>query len=194
MNTLLFFASFKLRNEINIHGFVAVAYILKCFGQGNINTSYPHAVRLHSKANHTSPAIQSIIPLFIMKFSLGPTHLRTLVLFSVIPYLSAQTLSLPLSHSTTCDQQCQKNVQLGVTFEQDSHAHTPLDDFYSIPATFTPSMKPSTLLRVEAHTSLINYTVPGGLTMSRIMYSTYRIASSTVNFSSWATRYSLHEE
>jgi pimeloyl-ACP methyl ester carboxylesterase len=120
-----------------------------------------------------------------MKLSLYPVYLGSLTFSSVIPCIFAQDSSLPLSLSTTCDKKCQQSVQLGVTFEQDSHAHTPLDDFYSIPATFKPSMEPGMLLRVEAHTNLINYTVPSGLTMSRIMYTSQSLNGTLVPASAY---------
>ncbi|KAF2007066.1 alpha/beta-hydrolase [Amniculicola lignicola CBS 123094] len=120
-----------------------------------------------------------------MKLSFAPIHLGSLVLFAVTPCIFAQNSPLPLSQSTTCGENCQESVQLAVAFEQDSHAHTPLDDFYSIPASFKPSMKPGTLLRVEAHTNLTNYTVPAGLTMSRIMYTSQSLNGTIVPASAY---------
>jgi pimeloyl-ACP methyl ester carboxylesterase len=102
-----------------------------------------------------------------------------------LPYTFAQSSSPPLNQSTTCNEQCQQLVQLGIAFEASSHAHTPLDEFYSIPDTFNPSMKPGTLLRVEIHTSLTNYTVPSGLTMSRIMYTSQNLNGTVVPASAY---------
>jgi pimeloyl-ACP methyl ester carboxylesterase len=98
----------------------------------------------------------------------------------LLPYTFAQTSSPLLSQSTTCNETCQQLVQLGVAFEADSHAHTPLDEFYCIPDTFNPSMEPGTLLRVETHTNLTNYTVPSSLTMSRIMYTSQNLNGTVV--------------
>lgn len=115
-----------------------------------------------------------------MKLSILPTHLGSIALLSLLPYTYAQSSSLPFGKSTTCDEQCQQLAQLGIAYERDSHAHTPLDEFYSIPDKFNPSMKPGTLLRVESHTNLANYTVPSGLTMSRIMYTSQNLNGTVV--------------
>ncbi|KAF2678352.1 alpha/beta-hydrolase [Lentithecium fluviatile CBS 122367] len=120
-----------------------------------------------------------------MKLSFAPTYLGGLALIAGTPCTVAQNSSLPLSQSTTCDETCQQNVLRGATFEQDSHAHTPLDGFYSIPASFKPSMEPGTLLRVETHTNLTNYTVPGGLTMSRIMYTSQSLNGTLIPASAY---------
>lgn len=46
-------------------------------------------------------------------------------------------------------------------------------------------MKPGTLLRVESHTDLGNYTVPSGLTMSRIMYTSQNLNGTVVPVSAF---------
>ncbi|KAJ0422514.1 Alpha/Beta hydrolase protein [Aspergillus carlsbadensis] len=87
--------------------------------------------------------------------------------------------------STTCDKDCQGLVDMGIAFERASHAHESLDDFYAIPEDFDASMKPGTLLRVEEHTDITNYTVPGGLTMSRIMYTSESLNGTIVPVSAF---------
>ena len=114
-----------------------------------------------------------------------PTHLGSIAFLSLLSYTFAQSSSLPFSQSTTCNKQCQQLAQLGIAFESGSHAHTPLDEFYSIPDKFNPSMEPGTLLRVETHTNLTNYTVPSGLTMSRIMYTSQNLNGTIVPASSF---------
>lgn len=115
-----------------------------------------------------------------MKGSIPQRILSRIALLSLIASSHAQNISQLISKSTTCDAQCQQLVQLGITFEHSSHANQPLDDFYSIPASFNSSVKPGTLLRLEAHTNLTNYTVPGGLSMSRIIYASQNLNGTVV--------------
>lgn len=74
----------------------------------------------------------------------------------------------------------------GVSWEQTQHAHTPADSFYAVPASFSQSSKPGTLLRVEQHTELANYTVPSSLTMSRILYTSLDLNGTVVPTSAYA--------
>jgi pimeloyl-ACP methyl ester carboxylesterase len=46
-------------------------------------------------------------------------------------------------------------------------------------------MEPGTLLRIESHTNLTNYTVPSGLTMSRIMYTSQSLNGTIVPVSAF---------
>jgi pimeloyl-ACP methyl ester carboxylesterase len=95
-------------------------------------------------------------------------------------HIDAQNASSPFPQSTTCGEQCQNKALLGIAFEDSQHAHTPLDDFYTIPTNFSPSMKPGVLLRVEAYTDIVNYTVPSSLTMSRIVYTSESLNGTVV--------------
>ncbi|KAH7305174.1 putative secretory lipase [Rhexocercosporidium sp. MPI-PUGE-AT-0058] len=104
-----------------------------------------------------------------MKLLIPSTLLGSISLLSSLSYTLAQSSSL--NQSTTCGVNCTLLVQAGSAFELSSHAQTPLDQFYNVPDNFSLSSKPGKLLRVEAHTDLINYTVPSGLTLSRIMYT-----------------------
>lgn len=115
-----------------------------------------------------------------MKGSIPLRSLSGIALLSLIASSHAQNISQLISESNTCDAQCQQLVQLAITFEHDSHANTPLDDFYSIPASFNSSVKPGTLLRLEPHTNLTNYTVPSGLSMSRILYASQSLNGTVV--------------
>ena len=119
-----------------------------------------------------------------MKLSVISSSLASIAL-SLLPSINAQSSLPALNQSTTCTGICQELVPLAIEFEHDSHAHTPRDDFYSIPTNFTPSMKPGTLLRVETHTNLTNYTVPSSLTMSRIIYTSESLNGTVVPVSAF---------
>jgi hypothetical protein len=60
---------------------------------------------------------------------------------------------------------------LGKAFETSQHASPDLA-WYKAPENFTSSLEPGTPLKIEDATDLTNYTVPGGLSMSRIIYTT----------------------
>lgn len=60
---------------------------------------------------------------------------------------------------------------LGKGFETSQHASPDLA-WYGTPANFTSSLEPGVPLKIEYATDLTNYTVPGGLSMSRIIYTT----------------------
>jgi pimeloyl-ACP methyl ester carboxylesterase len=82
--------------------------------------------------------------------------------------VNASTL---ISSSTTCGPQCQYLAAAAFSFETQAHATADLP-FYKVPENFSASLAPGSLLRVEHVTNLTNYTVPSGLTMSRIIYTT----------------------
>ncbi|KAL2835324.1 Alpha/Beta hydrolase protein [Aspergillus pseudoustus] len=109
-----------------------------------------------------------------------PSLLQGIVLSNLLA-LSASAQN----ESSTCDEDCQSFLEMGLSFERSSYAHPGLDAFYTIPEEFHPSMKPGTLLRVEEHTDLTNYTVPGGLTMSRIMYTSESLNGTIVPVSAF---------
>ena len=83
-------------------------------------------------------------------------------------------LALPALTASVNDSVVDAAVErgkIGAAWESQQHA----DDsfaFYKAPANFSSSLKEGTLLQVEEITSLLNYTVPSGLTMSRIIYTT----------------------
>lgn len=62
-------------------------------------------------------------------------------------------------------------AQLGLQFETSQHASPDLA-WYNTPANFSDSLQPGVPLKIEYATDLTNYTVPGGLSMSRIIYTT----------------------
>ncbi|KUJ07791.1 uncharacterized protein LY89DRAFT_765845 [Mollisia scopiformis] len=115
-----------------------------------------------------------------MKLSVIPNRLVDIAFLLVLPCVNAQASLPALNGSSTCGAECQELVPLAIAYEHSAHAHYPLDDFYSIPSNFTPSMEPGTLLSVETHTNLTNYTVPSSLTMSRIMYTSMSLNGTIV--------------
>jgi hypothetical protein len=60
---------------------------------------------------------------------------------------------------------------LGLEFETSQHASPDLA-WYETPANFSSSLEAGVCLKIEYATDLTNYTVPGGLSMSRIIYTT----------------------
>jgi hypothetical protein len=106
-------------------------------------------------------------------------HLRSIALLLLLPGAYAQSSS-SFGQSTTCNGTCPQLVEAGINFEHSAHAHTPRDGFYAIPIEFNSSLKPGVVLRVESHTELVNYTIPSGLTMSRIMYTSSSLNGTVV--------------
>ena len=76
-----------------------------------------------------------------------------------------------LNSSTTCNQQCQALARAAADYEASQHADSD-SSFYAVPANFSRKLAPGSVLTVEVATDLTNYTVPSGLTMSRILYTT----------------------
>ncbi|KAK9245496.1 Alpha/Beta hydrolase protein [Lipomyces tetrasporus] len=89
-----------------------------------------------------------------------------IALAGLIVFSAAQITS-----STTCGEKCQTRVLAAASFEAGQHAATDFS-FYAIPSNFSKDLPPGTVLQVEDATDLSNYTVPSGLTMSRIIYTT----------------------
>ncbi|KAK6439289.1 hypothetical protein LTR95_004507 [Oleoguttula sp. CCFEE 5521] len=73
--------------------------------------------------------------------------------------------------SSTCDTACQAGAEAAAQWEQDQRASTG-SAFYDVPSNFSTRLSPGVLLKIEVATDLANYTVPSGLSMSRIMYTT----------------------
>ncbi|KAJ9615916.1 hypothetical protein H2200_001993 [Cladophialophora chaetospira] len=76
-----------------------------------------------------------------------------------------------ISSSTTCGQQCQTLATTASSWEAEQHASTDFD-FYTVPSNFSSTLPAGSLLQVERVTNLSTYSVPSGLTMSRIIYTT----------------------
>jgi pimeloyl-ACP methyl ester carboxylesterase len=120
--------------------------------------------------------MKSLFPLSIQGISIA---------IALCSFLATSASAQSSSTSTACDKDCQDLVDTGLAFERSSRAHEGVDDFYTIPDEFDPSMEPGTLLRVEEHTDITNYTVPSGLTMSRIMYTSESLNGTVVPVSAF---------
>ncbi|KAL9619411.1 MAG: hypothetical protein Q9160_006006 [Pyrenula sp. 1 TL-2023] len=92
------------------------------------------------------------------------------LLFSgFLPATRAQNLDLSFAENHSCNERCQKLVNVGTSWEATQHVSIN-DPFYS-PTGILPA-QPGQLIDVEEVTNLTNYTVPSGLTMSRFTYTT----------------------
>jgi pimeloyl-ACP methyl ester carboxylesterase len=76
-----------------------------------------------------------------------------------------------ISTSSTCGDQCRTLSTTASSWEAEQHVSADLS-FYTVPANFSSSLPPGSLLHVEAVTNLSGYTVPSSLSMSRIIYTT----------------------
>ncbi|KAK1828895.1 putative secretory lipase [Podospora conica] len=86
--------------------------------------------------------------------------------------------------STTCNESCQKLAGVGIAYETAAFAD-PSASFYSVPANFSSKLAPGALLRLEAATDLANYSVPSGLSMSRILYTSSTLNGTTIPASAY---------
>lgn len=110
------------------------------------------------------------------------TRFLPLLLLSLgvaLPTVVAQNLT-----STTCTGLCQSLLVNASTWEASQKA-TGDYSFYDVPTNFSKTLKPGALLRVEYATNLTNYTVPSGLTMSRILYTTSDLNGTTLPASAY---------
>ncbi|KUL82646.1 hypothetical protein ZTR_09081 [Talaromyces verruculosus] len=73
--------------------------------------------------------------------------------------------------SSTCDAPCLEIVQNGNSWEIDQHASRDFS-FYEAPSNFSSKLSPGSILTMEPVTELANYSIPSGVTMSRIIYTT----------------------
>lgn len=81
------------------------------------------------------------------------------------------TLLFAALHAAQNDPSPEELAALGKEFETSQHASPDLA-WYETPANFTNSLVPGGPLKIEYATNLTNYTVSGGLSMSRITYTT----------------------
>ncbi|OKL58723.1 hypothetical protein UA08_06311 [Talaromyces atroroseus] len=86
--------------------------------------------------------------------------------------------------SLTCNALCQEFAQNGSSWEVDQHASRDFS-FYETPLNFSYDLAPGSLLTVEPATQLLNYSVPSGLTMSRIIYTTNDLNGTTLPASAY---------
>ncbi|KAH6611459.1 hypothetical protein Trco_001479 [Trichoderma cornu-damae] len=86
-----------------------------------------------------------------------------------VPGVVAQAAFPDISASKTCDALCQSLAKMGWEYETSHHVDP---GFYVTPSNFSSHLKAGSVLGVEVSTNLTGYTVPSGLTMSRIIYTT----------------------
>lgn len=115
----------------------------------------------------------------MLSYSMVPLFLFILLLGVTTSGVAAQTFS-----STTCTGLCQSLVVNSSTWEASQHASNDYA-FYDVPANYSKDLAPGKLLRVEYFTNLTTYTVPSGLSMSRIMYTTSDLNGTTLPASAY---------
>ena len=103
--------------------------------------------------------------------------------FITIDFTVGGCLAVVLN-STTCDSGCTKRAFTAHEFENDQHAHN-LDPFYTTPTNFSSAAAPGMLLSVEVATNMSTYSVPSGLSMSRILYITEDLNGTTLPASAY---------
>ncbi|EED13091.1 secretory lipase, putative [Talaromyces stipitatus ATCC 10500] len=86
--------------------------------------------------------------------------------------------------SSTCDALCLEVVQNGSSWEIDQHASRDFS-FYATPSNFSFDLSPGSLITVEPVTQLLNYSIPSGLSMSRIIYTTNDLNGTTLPTSAY---------
>jgi pimeloyl-ACP methyl ester carboxylesterase len=92
-------------------------------------------------------------------------------MFNIRRVLQVGTLLSTAFCTAQSDPSPQDLAALGLEFETSQHASPDLA-WYETSANFSSSLKPGVPLKIEYATDLTNYTVPGGLSMSRIIYTT----------------------
>lgn len=100
---------------------------------------------------------------------MDPDKTLPAIMLRTLPQVSTLLFAATcVAQSTPSPQQL---ASLGKTFETSQHASPDLS-WYKTPANFSSSLDPGVPLKIEYATDLTNYTVPGGLSMSRIIYTT----------------------
>lgn len=84
---------------------------------------------------------------------------------------SLLTTTSAIQFPPSCSPTCQHLAEAGSSYEATNHADPSLS-FYTVPSNFSPSLAPGTLLKLEPATQLTNFSIPSGLTLSRILYTT----------------------
>ncbi|KAK3331349.1 putative secretory lipase [Apodospora peruviana] len=93
------------------------------------------------------------------------------LLTSLFITLTNPSFATGTSTSTTCDPTCQAHAAAGSSYEASAHAD-PSYSFYTVPKNFSTSLPAGSLLGLELATNMLNYSIPAGLSMSRILYTT----------------------
>ncbi|KEF53572.1 uncharacterized protein A1O9_10547 [Exophiala aquamarina CBS 119918] len=115
----------------------------------------------------------------MLSYSVALLFLFLLLLEVTTSGVAAQDLS-----STTCMGVCQSLVVNSSAWEATQHGSNDYA-FYDVPSNFSKDLAPGKLLRVEYFTNLTTYTVPSGLSMSRIMYTTSDLNGTTLPASAY---------
>lgn len=98
--------------------------------------------------------------------------------------IAAQLLEFNESITCTADTTCPGAATAGYAFETSQHAY-PNDPFYTVPSTFSEDLAPGLVLKLEEGTDLANYSVPSGLTLSRMLYTSSDLNGTVVPASAY---------
>ncbi|KAI9697136.1 MAG: hypothetical protein M1820_007952 [Bogoriella megaspora] len=89
---------------------------------------------------------------------------------------STFTLSQSQIASANLSDSLAHNIEVVINYERTNHAGGPASEdlFYSLPPTFNPHSPPppGTIIKLENYTNTSIYTIPPGLSVSRILYTT----------------------
>ncbi|KAB5540596.1 putative secretory lipase [Coniochaeta sp. 2T2.1] len=99
------------------------------------------------------------------------TRCSPLSLRAVALSLFGLSSAVNISSSISCGAQCQTLAQAGASWEATQHASSGFE-FYTIPSNFSSQLPEGSLLGLEVATDLSNFSVPSGLSLSRIKYTT----------------------
>lgn len=110
------------------------------------------------------------------------SHFRFLLLIALIG--AGASIASCANTSSTCDALCLELVQNGSSWEMDQHASRDFS-FYEAPSNFSSKLSPGSILTVEPVTELLNYSIPSGLSMSRIIYTTNDLNGTTLPASAY---------
>ncbi|KAL4902331.1 hypothetical protein BDW74DRAFT_180833 [Aspergillus multicolor] len=94
-------------------------------------------------------------------------------------------LVLARLHDTADDPRLPRDIRRALG--KKGQAHEPLDGdaFYGIPDTLNSDTRPGTVLRLVPHSDLSDYTIPSGLSMSRLMYASQSLNGTVVPVSAF---------
>ncbi|KAK7223238.1 hypothetical protein V2G26_011241 [Clonostachys chloroleuca] len=98
-----------------------------------------------------------------------------------LPYLLLAILAALRPSAAADTPQCNATCRGQIASDWEKEQHASIDfEFYNVPSNFSSSMTPGTLLRVEKVTNQSLYSVPYGLTLSRIMYTTTNLNGTVI--------------
>lgn len=97
---------------------------------------------------------------------------------------ASASIAVSTPSSSTCGFLCQEFVHNASSWETKQHASRDFS-FYDVPSNFTPNLPQGSLITVEPVTYLSNYSIPSGLSMSRIIYTTNDLNGSIIPASAY---------